>query len=125
MSGLYGPHSMFSGIHELVHLVSDIKKIGNLNEFNCFQFESFTKYKHLTNVIYIVGITNPQGEKKYIVAAFPSACGKTNLAMMEPRMPGFKVNQFDLINYVRKYSGKQGGGEGRLGSFSLLTLMSR
>lgn len=39
----------------------------------------------------IVGITNPKGVKKYFAAAFPSACGKTNLAMMEPRVPGWKV----------------------------------
>lgn len=39
----------------------------------------------------IVGITDPQGRKRYIAAAFPSACGKTNLAMMTPSLPGYKV----------------------------------
>ncbi|XP_030024153.2 phosphoenolpyruvate carboxykinase [GTP] isoform X1 [Manduca sexta] len=39
----------------------------------------------------IVGITDPQGKKRYIAAAFPSACGKTNLAMMTPTLPGYKV----------------------------------
>ncbi len=39
----------------------------------------------------IMGVTNPQGVKKYFAAAFPSACGKTNLAMMRSSLPGWEV----------------------------------
>ncbi|CAF2530902.1 unnamed protein product [Rotaria sp. Silwood2] len=39
----------------------------------------------------IMSITNRKGEEKFIAAAFPSACGKTNLAMLTPTIPGYKV----------------------------------
>ncbi|HEX2362669.1 MAG TPA: phosphoenolpyruvate carboxykinase (GTP) [Jiangellaceae bacterium] len=39
----------------------------------------------------IMKLTSPSGSVHYIAAAFPSACGKTNLAMLEPTIPGWKV----------------------------------
>ena len=61
----------------------------------------------------ILGIENPKGEVKYICAAFPSACGKTNLAMLIPpegyRKKGYKVWCVgDDISWIRK------GEDGRL-----------
>jgi len=39
----------------------------------------------------ILKLTSPQGEVRYLTGAFPSACGKTNLAMLVPTLPGWKV----------------------------------
>jgi phosphoenolpyruvate carboxykinase (GTP) len=50
----------------------------------------------------IVKVTPPAGEPRYIAAAFPSGCGKTNLAMLEPTIPGWQVQTIgDDIAWMR------------------------
>ena len=57
----------------------------------------------------IIKVTPPSGEAKYLAAAFPSACGKTNLAMLQPAIPGWRVETIgDDIAWMRF------GGDGRL-----------
>ncbi|MFE2997854.1 phosphoenolpyruvate carboxykinase (GTP) [Nocardia sp. NPDC059246] len=57
----------------------------------------------------ILKLTSPQGKTHYIAAAFPSSCGKTNLAMLEPTLPGWQAETVgDDIAWMRF------GADGRL-----------
>ncbi len=57
----------------------------------------------------ILKLTSPEGKAHYIAAAFPSACGKTNLAMLQPTLPGWMAETIgDDICWMRY------GDDGRL-----------
>ncbi len=64
----------------------------------------------------ILKLTNPEGKVRYITAAFPSACGKTNLAMLIPTIPNWKVETLsDDIAWLRY------GKDGRLYAMAVET----
>jgi phosphoenolpyruvate carboxykinase (GTP) len=57
----------------------------------------------------LIRVTSPQGRRYHVAAAFPSACGKTNLAMLQPTLPGWRVETIgDDIAWLRP------GPDGRL-----------
>ncbi|KQQ23072.1 phosphoenolpyruvate carboxykinase [Rathayibacter sp. Leaf299] len=57
----------------------------------------------------LIRIVSPEGRRYHVAAAFPSACGKTNLAMMQPALPGWRVETLgDDITWMKK------GEDGRL-----------
>ena len=91
----YGGNSLLGKKCLALRLGSAMARKVNSSWVTCFFFIPnfpLSQEGWLAEHMLITGITGPDGVKKYITAAFPSACGKTNLAMMSPKLPGYEVN---------------------------------
>ena len=87
----YGGNSLLGKKCLALRLGSAMARKVNSSWVTCFFIPNLSQEGWLAEHMLITGITGPDGVKKYITAAFPSACGKTNLAMMSPKLPGYEV----------------------------------